>query len=67
MSELLSFVKFKKRENTHRRVILLVNLQDEACSFTKSNTPTWVFFTFLSCTNSTNSRKVSHLLNVAFN
>ena len=33
-------------KNTHRWVLLLVNLQAEACNFTKSNTPPWVFFTF---------------------
>ena len=33
-------------KNTHGGVLLLVNLQVEACSFTKSNTPPWVLFTF---------------------
>ena len=33
-----TFVQFKKRE---------VKLQASACNFTKSNTPPWVFFTFL--------------------
>ena len=28
-----------------------------ACNFTKSNTPPWVFFTFLNCKNGTKSRK----------
>ena len=33
--------------------------------FTKSNTPPWMFFTFLNCTNATKSRKTSHIfLNV---
>ena len=27
-------------------MLILVKLQAEACSFTKSNTPPWVFFTF---------------------
>ena len=31
---------------THGRVLLLVKLEALACSFTKSNTPPWVFFTF---------------------
>ena len=31
---------------THRRVLLLVKMQAEACNFTKSNTPPWGFFTF---------------------
>ena len=34
-------------KNTHGRMLLLVKLQAEACSFTKSNTPLWVFLTFL--------------------
>ena len=33
----------------------------EACNFTKSNSPPWVFFTFfLNYTNGTKSRKASH-------
>ena len=35
-------------KNTHGGVLLLVKLQAFlACNFTKSNTPPWVFFTFL--------------------
>ena len=33
-------------KNTHGGVFLLVNLQAEACNFTKSNTPPWLFFMF---------------------
>ena len=33
-------------KNTHRGVWFLVKLQAEACNFTKSNTPPWVFLTF---------------------
>ena len=33
-------------EKTHGAVLLLVKLQAEACNFTKSNTPSRVFFTF---------------------
>ena len=33
-------------KNTHGGVLILVTLQAEACSFTKINTPPWVFFTF---------------------
>ena len=41
----------KNVENTHGGVLILVNLQTEACNFTKSNTPPWVFFTlFKLCT-----------------
>ena len=34
----------KNMANTHGGVLLLV--QAEACNFTKSNTPPWMFFTF---------------------
>ena len=37
LRELVPFVQFKKRENTHGRVLILVKLQAEACSFTKIN------------------------------
>ena len=33
--------------------------------FSKSNTTSWVFFTFLNCTNVTKSRKTSHLLRLS--
>ena len=33
-------------KNTHGGVLLLVKLKAEACNFTKSITPPWVFFTF---------------------
>ena len=33
-------------KNTHEGVLLLVKLHAEACNFTKSNSPSWVFFTF---------------------
>ena len=46
LRDLVTFVQFKKRENTHGGVLLLVVLQAEACDFIKSNTPPWVFFTF---------------------
>ena len=53
LSDMVSFVQFKKRERfpwrsvTFSKVLLLVKLQAKACNFTKSNTPPWVFFTFL--------------------
>ena len=47
MRNLVPFAQFKKRENTHGRVLLSVKLQPKACNFTKSNTPPWVFFTLL--------------------
>ena len=37
LRDLVSFVQFKKRENTHGGVLLLVH-------FSKSNTPLWVLF-----------------------
>ena len=37
---------FKNVKNTHGGMLLLVKLQAEACNFTKSNIPPWVFFTF---------------------
>ena len=42
----------KNVKNTHAGVLLLVKLQASACSFTKSNTPLWVFFTFLKLSKS---------------
>ena len=35
-----------KSENTHGGVLPLVNLQALATSFTESNAPPWMFFTF---------------------
>ena len=32
-------------KNTYGGLLLLVKLQAEACNFTRSNTPPWVFFT----------------------
>ena len=37
----------KNVKNTHGGVVLLVTLQTKACNFIKSNTPPWVFFTFI--------------------
>ena len=45
--DLVPFVQFKKRRNFLRGVLLLVKLQALARNYTKSNTPLWVFFTFL--------------------
>ena len=45
--DLVPFVQFKKRENSHGGVLLFVKFQALACNFTKSNTPPWVFFMFL--------------------
>ena len=37
----------KNLKNTPGRVLILAKLQAEAYNFTKSNTPPWVFLTFL--------------------
>ena len=37
----------KNVKNTYEGVLLLIKLEVKAWSFTKSNTPPWVFFTFL--------------------
>ena len=47
LHDFLPFAQINKRENTHGWVLLLVKLQAEACNFTKSETPPWIFFTFL--------------------
>ena len=49
LRRLVSFVQFEKRGNHPWR------------SVTFSNTPPWVFLTFLNCTNETKRRKVSQL------
>ena len=48
LHDLEPFLHFKKR-NKHPRggVLFLLNSQTSAWSFTKSNTPPWMFFTFL--------------------
>ena len=51
----------KNVKNTHGTVILLFKLKVEVCNFTKSITFSWMFFTFLNCTNGTKLRKASHL------
>ena len=38
-----------------------IKLQAEACNFTKSITPPWVFFVFFHCANGTKSCKASHM------
>ena len=46
LRDLVLFVQFKKRENTHRWMLLLVKLQAKACNFTKSNILPRVFFKY---------------------
>ena len=45
LRDLVLFVQFKKRENTHGGVLLLVKLQAEAI-LERTNIPPWVFLTF---------------------
>ena len=40
------FYNLRNVKNIHGRVLLLVKLQAEPTNFTKSNIPSWVFFTF---------------------
>ena len=51
----------KNLKNNHGGVLLLVKLQATSCSFTKSNTPPWVFFTFCKVHKGTKSRKAFHI------
>ena len=46
LRNLVPFVQFKKREKYSKKVIFVVKLETKACSFTKSNTSSRVFFTF---------------------
>ena len=46
MCDWVPFVQFKKRENTHGGVLLLVQLQVLACNFNNSDITPRVFFTF---------------------
>ena len=39
--------KLDNVKNTHGGVLLLVRLLAKACNLTKSNTPPWIFLTFL--------------------
>ena len=53
---------FKNVKNTHGGVLLLVKLQASACNFTKSNTPPWLFFTFLKlCTRYQISQRTTNI------
>ena len=51
----------KNVKNNRRGVFLSVNLQAQACIFTKSNVPPWVFSHVLSCNNGNKLRKASHI------
>ena len=45
--DLIPFAQFRKSENNHGGLLTLVKFQAQAYNFIKSNTPPWVFFTFL--------------------
>ena len=55
LHNLVRFVQFKKRGKQPWRSVTFSKVA-------KSNTPPWVFFTLLNCTNNTKSRKTSHIL-----
>ena len=54
LRDLLPFVQSKNVKNTHGGGFNY--------NFTKNNTPPWVFFTFLNCTNGTKSHNAPHIL-----
>ena len=56
-----TFLQFKKIRKTPMEVLLLVMLQASTRKFTKSNTPLWVFYKFLNCTNGAKLRKASYM------
>ena len=53
----------RSMKNTDVGVLLLVKLQAEACNFTKSNIPPWLFFMFFKlCTKSRSAPQIKILL-----
>ena len=63
MHDLISFVRFKKRQNIHGGVLLLVKLQVLVCNFAKSITPPWDFHVFKIVQMVPNLAKASHIKN----
>ena len=61
LRDLVPFVLFKNVKNNHGGVLLLLKLQAS-----KSNTPPWVFFTFLNFTCGTKSQNASHISSNCF-
>ena len=59
LRDLVPFAQFENVINIHGGVLLLVKLQASGGNFTERNTPPWMFFSFLNCTNGTKSRNVS--------
>ena len=62
LRDLVPFVQFEKRENTHGAALRLAKLQSSACNSTKSNTPPWVFFIFFKLYKWYQSCKASHII-----
>ena len=65
LCDLVPFVQFKKREKHPWRSVnfsKVAGLKLKACNFTKSDTPPWVFFTFLNCAHGTKSRNAPHII-----
>ena len=60
LRDLVPFEQFKKREKHQWSGINFSKVNKS-----KSNTPTWAFFTFLNCTNGTKSRKTLHFISDA--
>ena len=60
MRDLVPFEQLKKREKHQWS-----GIKFSTVAKSKSNTPTWVFFTFLNCTNGTKSRKTLHFISDA--
>ena len=58
LRDLVPFAQYKKRE---KKPMEECQVQAEACNFTKINTPPWMFFTFLNCTNGTKSRNAPYI------
>ena len=59
--DLVPFVQLKKSRSNHGGMLLLVKLMVSACSYTESNTPPWLFFTFLKLCKAATSLKVTLL------
>ena len=60
LRDLLPFVQFKKRE-MHPWMSFTFSKVTGFYNFTQTNTPSWVFYTFLNCTNGSKSLKASHI------
>ena len=61
LRDLVPFMRFKKRENNHRGVLLLVKFRLKPATLLKVTLPHECFSHFLSCKDGTKSRKASHI------